>query len=311
MSDVESALAIVLGVAFLFALFQAVRVEWPDSYFGASDLGAYFVSASPFRYLAFRLGPVFATCLFIAVTSARRGSSPFVGSLAVASIHALLTSGVALVTWARWPRKLRRHRFPIAMMRATSLVLIPMTGFLAALSADPLAPIVPRPSELAETLWTAAIAAVLGAYLMSLSRSAGDSATRLVHASIDRVPRRLWDLAEEVAAEYGADVELVRAVMVVENLERPKWFRHIERLKSFVSKPGTYGIMQAMSDRFLSDEESLRKVVAERLRHVNVRDDYEARRSFAMSYNPDPNFAELLDTAMWETTQRAPRRHAG
>jgi hypothetical protein len=63
--------------------------------------------------------------------------------------------------------------------------------------------------------------------------------------------------------------------------------------------------MQVSSSGPLSDEESIQRAVRERLTGITVTDaegypDPEAVRAFARGYNPDPNFAKLLETAYQE-----------
>jgi hypothetical protein len=112
--------------------------------------------------------------------------------------------------------------------------------------------------------------------------------------------------------------------MIVENLQRPKWFRRLETLKGSVLKAGTYGIMQVRSDDPLTDEESVGKAVAERLKGLHVRElayDYEDGSSqsypdsdhvkeIAMAYNPSEAFAALVVDA-FTTLYYADRKERG
>lgn len=110
------ALATVLGSGFLFLFYRTIRLNWPESYFGASDLSAYAVSATPVRFAAYRLIPVFVTCSFIAVSLNRADEDGTTGAVAVAVVHTVPTLGRALASSARLPRGLRRHRLPIVAL---------------------------------------------------------------------------------------------------------------------------------------------------------------------------------------------------
>lgn len=89
--------------------------------------------------------------------------------------------------------------------------------------------------------------------------------------------KELWNSISYVRSNYhlcissfskknNADEHLVMAVACVENMNRPKWFRVMEKLKSYILPKGTYGIMQIYSDKWLSDQESIRKAVEEKFK---------------------------------------------
>lgn len=50
-------LSVILGVGFLYVFYRAIQLQWPESYFGATDLSAYAIATSPIRYVAFRFAP--------------------------------------------------------------------------------------------------------------------------------------------------------------------------------------------------------------------------------------------------------------
>jgi hypothetical protein len=95
--------------------------------------------------------------------------------------------------------------------------------------------------------------------------------------------------------------------MVIENLQRPRWFRACERAKGKFFKHGSYGIMQVEADSPVSDEESIRIAVRTHLVAVSVpvvqntpgyfSVDYNALRAFALTYNPSESYATALTTA--------------
>jgi hypothetical protein len=131
----------------------------------------------------------------------------------------------------------------------------------------------------------------------------GVSEYELATFGVRAVPRPLWDLAKRTADNAGADASLALAVMVVENLQRPPWFRRLERLKGFIFKRGTYGIMQVAAPQPITDEESIIRAVRERLTGVSVRSqsgevDWDLLDAFARTYNPNPNFSALLRSAI-------------
>jgi hypothetical protein len=294
--------AVALGVAFLYVFYRAVEFQWPESYFGASDTASYSISLSPFRFAAFRFAPVAATCLFVAVTLDRANSHPLAGALLLGGAHGAATVGRAFVVGVFAPRTLRRHRAPVLLLRLVILIGVLAVALGCAALRVQAAPLVPEVHEMAATAWTAIFAGVLGAFVIRVSQGRTGDTTELMKRSRQTIPEGLWQLAESCATAAGGDVALVRAVMLVENLQRPQWFRRLERWKSVAMPHGTYGIMQVEATRRLSDVESVRLAVANRLAAVNVKTpegylDYTALLEFAVSYNPDPTFGRLLASA--------------
>ncbi len=297
----DLALGVLFGFLFLSVFYQAVKTDWPESYFGAGDVSAYEISMTPLRYALFRFVPVYVTCVFVAVALDRRESFGAVGAVILGVGHGSVTLGTALVVWARSDARQRPSRTSIALIRAVVFAGVIVVALAAAVTRDVLAAFVPPIPDLVAAFWTAIFAGITGAFLVRISRGAlGEYG--LVTRSLSELPPRLLDLASQIAKETAADDILVQAVMVVENVQRPKWFRTIERLKSRVVRRGTYGIMQVASDHPLSDEESIRKAVTERMAGVSVKAptgslDPKALRVFAANYNSNPNFATLLLSA--------------
>ncbi|MGH9890568.1 MAG: hypothetical protein ACREA0_00995 [bacterium] len=299
---ISAAVGVVLGAAFLYAFFRAIQLNWPESYFGVGELAAYAISASPVRYTLFRFGPVYGTALFAGVATDRVGTDGFVTATGVGVLHALLTSGWGLLQAVRWPAEIRRRRRPILVVRVVVLLGVVGVSALAGVSRGVFAAIVPPISEISATLWTGIIAGVLGAFVVRVSRGHPVHEHEMVERARQEIPRRLWLMAARVALERGADVDLVRAVMIVEHLQRPAWFRRAERLKGRFQPRGSYGIMQIQADRPLTDEESIERAVTERLAGVRIRNEHgwvddDALAAFARSYNPSSDYRTLLDTA--------------
>lgn len=296
----DLAVTTALGVAFLWMFYVAMRVDWPEQYFATTDFSAYAVSSSPLRYALFRFAPVFVACVVVAVTLDRRGSEwGTSAAVSVAAIHGFGTLGVALIAWMRSEPKRRSHRASIALIRAVALVGVLGVSIVAAATRPLFAALIPGATELNGTLWTAGLAAVAGAFVAQYSRAHGISEASLIARALGSLPTRLRDTAAQVSREEGADVDLVMAVMAVENLQRPPWFRQLEHLKSRIFRSGTYGIMQVSSRLPLTDEESIRIAVSTTLAKVSVKNrqnqlDTEALKHFASEYNGGPTYYSTL-----------------
>jgi hypothetical protein len=98
----------------------------------------------------------------------------------------------------------------------------------------------------------------------------------------------------------------VKAIMVVENLQRPLWFRRLESFKGRVFPSGTYGIMQVESARPVSDEESIKIAVETRLAGQVVPfkssgtpsyPDHDWLLLLARAYNDSQAYAKSVATA--------------
>lgn len=298
------ALAVVLGVGFLHVFFRAVESQWPASYFALSSGPDYAITRSLLRYLAFRLLPVFVVTVFAATSLDRSGRAVVVPVVTVGVLHALLTSGRALVGVIRSGRLNRRPL--LGVMHPTVIMAIVGVSFAGALSADSFDSIVPRLDTVSSDLWTGLIAGVIGAYAVRVTQ-AGFIDTEVVFRESRRaIPRDLWDLAGDLAARSNADSRLVRAVMLTENIQRPGWFRRLERVAARVlRKPASLGLLQTPGRAAESDADLLERAIAERFAGVSITADdgyvdWPALEAFAAAYNPDPKYVELLSAAMNE-----------
>jgi hypothetical protein len=79
--------------------------------------------------------------------------------------------------------------------------------------------------------------------------------------------KKLFDKIKSICNEENAKMDLVLAFCVVENIQRPKWFRMAE---NFIPFPSTKGIMQVKTKRRLSDEESIQLSVKEYFKNTNT-----------------------------------------
>jgi hypothetical protein len=300
----DELLATAFGVVALFIFYSAVRSEWPDNYMTVDTNGLeYAIVSHPLRYLAFRFLPVYLVCLFVAVLLDRGQHDP-VAVLVICAVHACWNSGRAVVGLLRAPEGQRQA--PLLIMHVGVAAGVFLAGFVALWTRSDLAIFVPSIHELGATLWTAAFAAVLGVYVLNKSRVRSNLYTTL-QQSRARIDTDLFAYADEQAALNGADAAFVKAIMVVENLQRPRWFRDCERIKGIVFKRGTYGIMQVAADHPVSDRESIELAVRTRLAGWVVPTveynpghptyDYNGLKELALRYNPADSYAMAVQNA--------------
>ncbi len=309
----EVAWAVALGTGFLYAFYRAVEVQWPASYFVVQPGLLLSVTQSPVRYLLFRFGPIFVTASFIAVTLENADSEALLGVLGLAALHTLLTSA----------RGFRAQVCVGSRQRNPSLLLFHLAVsvgiFVAAIAAYIAAPefesLVPPESVLTTELWTALLAGVIGAFLVRVSRRSDADQDQAFRTSKARLDPQLLHLAAVAADAHDADPNLLVAIMLVENLERPAWARAIERAKGRIIAKGSYGVMQVSSDKPLTDAESIEIAARDRLSGVVVLGPrgfpvQGALESAARAYNPDGQFVTAVVDAyqfvlssqrLWET----------
>jgi hypothetical protein len=292
-------LAILVGSGFLHALYRAVKVQWPDSYFTLDSKLGYAITSTPTRYVTFRFVPLFFVALFVAVTLDRLNGNPAAGALGVTLVHIVVSSGRASIGLLRAPFTSRRA--PLLVLHgavAGGSMLAGLGGFVL---RKRLQAVVPAVEDLSASLWTGVFAGVAGVYIMHLSRHDGDNTYSSLRRSKEELGSRLWDLAGDAALRHGTDPALVRAMMLVENVQRPAWFRKLERVKGALFRRGTYGVMQVQSSTPLTDEQSIELCVSKHLNGLTVpltrQGDYDfpdtdALKTIARGYNPDDGYVE-------------------
>ena len=138
---------------------------------------------------------------------------------------------------------------------------------------------------------------------MTSSNTSVDAQLLRSHREIDP---RLIDHALSLSGQHNASAELVICIMVVENLQRPPWFRRLERLRGRLrrGKPWTYGVMQVRSIQPLTDRQSIERAIpmlADTRRRPNEDEVAHAFRTVPtmVAYNSNPTFLSQLGMANW------------
>jgi hypothetical protein len=290
----EQLLAVVLGVSILYAFFKAVALQWPDNYFPVGSTLDRAITASPLRFSVFRFLPVFTVCAAAAGMLKNAGSAYLWATMAIALAHVLLTSGRGVLEDARQRRLFLRPIVTIYRLAVGTICLC--AGLLAAIVAPWAAHYVPDGRELVLALWTASLAAILGGYVVALSRrpSEHEDISRAFEASRSALGLNLWQDARKAAQRVNADPDLVCAVLLVENLQRPAWSRTLERLAGRITKQGTYGPLQLSSLRVPQSDRAAMEAAIEQLfagqGPASSAAQYQWLELFLRSYNTDPQW---------------------
>lgn len=296
----------IAGAFLLYVFFRAVEARWPESYYGVSDFTSYQLSLRLGSYLAFRFLPVLVVAFVASAFATSHGASGVISSLAVAAIHGLATVGRAALN-----ALLHREVFGRRLLLAAHVgifVSVLIAGWLGGIlgGVEELHVLIPDAEDMRSDLWTALLAGIAGAYLVRVSRQSEVDPAELIMASTRRIDPSLLALAETLAGEHQADANLVRALLLVENLQRPGWIRSIERIAGGLLPVGTYGVMQVRSDSPISDAESIERAVSTRLAGMRVprtpkgNVDYETLRRLISTYNGNQRFVELVELVYYE-----------
>ncbi len=298
----EELSAVLIGAVSLHVFFRAIESRWPASYFALASGPDYALSRNLVRYFTFRLAPVFAVGTFAAVSLSRSMEPVVLPVILIGFVHALLTSGRALLALFRSRNTPRRPL--LVAMHPVVIFLVTATAGIAALLAGLFKPYVPDVHTLSSDLWTGVVAGIVGAYAVRVAQNQSIDTQKVLQDSRRTIGDELWHLATAAAGQHGADAALVRGVMLVENIQRPRWFRRAERQAArLFSVPATLGLLQANANPDDSEAELLERAVEQHFSAVNVRDqngdiDVVLLEEFARRYNPDSAFVELLIEAV-------------
>lgn len=294
-----NAVAGAAGAWFLHAYFAMLRTDWPASYYSVSDLLSSTLSARPHRYLIFRGLPVFTVVLFVAVTVEKSIGSSLTACSVLVILHIADTSGRASAPLLRGNQKTNRRALLAFHMLVAAVIACVATA--AYLLRGLFGAVVPSLSEMRSDLWTALVAAVLAGYFIRVSEGASHEAEiASMRASRRSIDEDVWRAADELSSQFGTDAQLIRAIMLIENLQRPPWFRRLERIKGAILPRGTYGLMQVAADNPLGDAQSVAIAVRDHLAGIERdEDDFDWLPNAVSSYNPDPAYVEAVLTAFW------------
>lgn len=289
------------GLLFLMMFFRAVQTRWPESYFSIKDVTSYKISTSPWRYCLFRFGPVVLASFVVGVVATEIGQSAARSISVMLVVHIVLSSGWATAAILRKPPSefAREVRLVIYLILSVGIVLSGLVGWLLTF-VDFLRVLIPQAPDLTDALWTAGLAGVVGAFLIVISRGKAPDPSEVLRRSRLTIGESIWELIEAEANRFGADLALVQAVALVENLQRPQWIRSLERVKGKVSPNGTYGLMQVTATEPLSDEESVTIAIEHWFQGTRTGTYLEDLEDVLGRYNPDPTFRDLATSFYFE-----------
>lgn len=251
----SAATAGAVAALVLHIFYRSVQHRWPENYSTLSGVLESYVSGGLLRYLAFRVVPIYLAGVFLAVTAARLDLSTSLAVAVMTFLHIATTYGRATLALLR-PDNAEPQAATLLVYYLASAVLVLVAGGVARLTFNAWSEFIPVPSDIVLALWTGLFAAVLAAYIQSLHGTAPTEEALVAQAERD-MGSDLWDYAERAAWKHDCDPDFIRAILVTEVMQRPAWFRRLERIKGKVIPAGTYGVGQVASPHPLTDEQSI------------------------------------------------------
>ncbi|GAB4008829.1 hypothetical protein GCM10029992_66210 [Glycomyces albus] len=168
MTEVIMIIGVILaGIIILRIFYRAIEINWPINYITLNDSIDLIASRSIWKYVGFTVVPVYLVSLLMSVNAGRIGLPSLIVGISIATIHALAHQGRGLIGTIR--------RFKGRIKEAQSFwvytILIPVMVFSGVAAGkwgvpERLGFMIPEPDEFFKALWTTALIAVAGAYLV-------------------------------------------------------------------------------------------------------------------------------------------------
>ncbi len=307
MKHLGSAAFGLLGGMVLNLIYRRIQSEWPQSYFSLSDYWSHVKAQVPSRYVLFRFGPVVLLGVFFSRQLADLDwpAWPFVVTAAV--VHASLTSLRATWRLVRY-RGAGERTAPLIVLHLLTAVTVAACLVGAAVLGEHLSTWVPDFESIRDAVWAGLIASLLAFAFVHWTQAPERNLAEVVRVQRQRAgPELLW-YARRSAMESGLDPNLVEAVILAESMQRPRWFRRLERLKGLIFPKGTYGIMQVWSSRPIGDRRSIERALQTHRAAFQMLSEESGGQPVQVSeqlrsYNSSWNFLDLATEIYWQLVE--------
>lgn len=265
---VQALLALAACLA-LRAFYTAFKATWPEKYWDEARGIDPIISRSLLRYVSFRLGPVLVAFIVAGTAADRLNQDRRAVVIIAAALY--IAQGVQELMKALLSHPKRRR---VVALRGTVTLGVLIATALVIVIDDHLDSYVPTLHEVIVAATTALFVFVMSApALQVLSRPEYKDSHDIFYRSMSEIDPALIARLE-LADQSGA----FTAIAIVENLNRPPWVRRLERI--LMRRRGTFGLMQAKSDRPMSDSESVDVFIARNRDLLPLRGGKARRRLF-------------------------------
>jgi hypothetical protein len=240
------------ALAAVYAFYLAAGTKWPTSYYLLDDVIASQATRTAGSFALFRFAP-----LFIASVCAMAYLPSLTDRMILAAI---ICFGHLMISLFRinpytnpGPRRGGSWWWWQAGILVISLVLVIAAVWLAPVLGQAL----PQWKDIIAALVTALLV-VSGSVLLQRSTSADRGVD---NAAVDRSRAKYEQLVARIAPMHKVDRTFALALVISEDLQRPNWFRVLERRAARVGIARTVGVAQSVSDWFITDEEGIDRLL--------------------------------------------------
>ncbi len=253
----------VVSLVMLKFFYVLAELQWPNYYFSSTEKVDYYASVTPHRFILFRALPVALALTPVMGVLANRGysrQSILVTGLAIGLAHVLLTNGRAVYRILTSSREVVIY-FNKAAQLATHIITIALCLFISLLSAYIATTsfgraVAPSLEGVRDNFWSSVLVLTLGVFAYTSYKNDTDQ-NAIFEKTLGGIKPDLKSYLQKKCLEYRASYDLALAICMTEAIQRPKWLRIAERIKAYFYGPGTYGIMQTRSNRWINDKQSI------------------------------------------------------
>lgn len=211
-----------------------------------------------FRFVAYRAVPTYVFAATAFVTVDRIGAPVWISAIVLWTCSIAATHGRVVLDGLLK----RRGEVNYASYHVVMIILLTAAVGIAMLTASLWGLLVPPPAELLSALWSGLLVAGLGGFALTILVPRDPNAPTYGPAyMIDRAEREvgieLFDWLHAECIRTRCDPIFLKALLVVEAVQRPRWLRRIEHVGARLRIAKTSGVMQMTSRRPLSDRESV------------------------------------------------------
>jgi hypothetical protein len=299
-------LAIIVGVTIIQLFYYSFRSKWPEIYFSTTDFTSIFIRISAKRYFGFRLLPILIVCstlVSILVKNDSYGNLPI--GLFTALIFSLNADGKIILDILRKSNNVHTffNKYQQILIHLFSIIAISFVGWMGDIvgQTKTAQTLTPTLNGLVDNIWSSILIALFVVYFYKLYEQESDSTYRIFEKSLSEIGDVVRKTIKIESNKRNIDNELVTAICIIENIQRPKWFRHLEKIKSLFIKEGSYGIMQVHASNYIDDKESITRAIRMIPKNTifpnypNNKDEIEDKvKHIALTYNNDNRYSDLV-----------------
>lgn len=242
-----------VALSTIYAFYVAAATKWPTSYYLLDDVVGSRVAKTTWSYGLFRFAPLFVATLCATGYLPNTPTRLTVAALIVVGHLAISVFQINPYTNPGPKREKSWYALQVAVL-ASSIFVAAVAAMLAPYTGDAL----PQWRDLVSAAVTAVVVVSLSAVLQNTT----GSSNTINAAAIDRAEKKYERSVSSIAMENKVNRRFLLALVIAEDLQRPNWFRVIERRLARAGLASTVGLGQSTSDWFVTDEQGIDRLAA-------------------------------------------------